>query len=208
MFSFKNLSHQYSPVKSISFKDWQTLQGEQWLMTGISGSGKTTLLQIISGLLEPSAGEITISGTELYKLSGAKRDTFRGQAIGLVLQKPHLIDTLSVIENLLLTQYLAGLKQDKNRIREVLQALQLSDKEKSMPHTLSQGEAQRVSIARAVLNKPKLLLADEPTASLDDINAEKVVQLLKTQAQECNATLVVSTHDNRVKPQFEKLYQL
>ena len=208
MFSIQHLTHRYTADKSIHFADWQTQQGEQWLMTGISGSGKTTLLQIIAGLLEPSSGTVSVSGTSVYQLTGAKRDAFRGQHIGLILQKPHLLDTLSVMDNLLLTQYLAGLKQDKARIRQVLQTLQLSEKEKAMPYTLSQGESQRVSIARAVLNYPKLLLADEPTASLDDVNAAGVLQLLKSQAAEGNATLIVSTHDSRVKIAFEKQYNL
>ncbi|MBC8111768.1 MAG: ATP-binding cassette domain-containing protein [Verrucomicrobia bacterium] len=208
MFNLQQLAQQYNTQKTIHFPDWQVGQGEQWLLTGISGSGKTTLLQIMSGLLKPTQGNANICGTAIYDLKKSTLDTFRGQNIGLVLQKPHLVDTLSVAENLLLAQYMAGVKQDKNRISQVLATLQLTDKEKVMPYTLSQGEAQRVAIARAVMNKPKLLLADEPTSSLDDVNAEKVVQLLKNQATENNSTLVISTHDSRVKSHFERQYQL
>jgi putative ABC transport system ATP-binding protein len=208
MFYLQNLSHQYANGKTMAFRDWNAAQGEQWLLTGTSGSGKTTLLQIISGLLRPSAGEVSLAGTEIYRLRGAAADRFRGKNIGLVLQKPHLLASLSVLDNLRLTQYLAGIREDKNRIREVLNALQLTDKEKVMTDTLSQGEAQRVAIARAVLNQPKLLLADEPTASLDDVNAEKVVELLQQQAIRTQATLVIATHDSRVKSHFKLQYAL
>jgi len=208
MFSLTNLDHTFSTEKNIKFKDWETKQGEQWLISGTSGSGKTTLLHIIAGLLMPTKGDVLIADTLIYKLSASKADKFRGQNIGIVLQKPHLIDSLSVLDNLLLTQYLADITQNKNRVRDVLNVLQVSDKEKSKTNTLSQGEAQRVAIARAVLNNPKIILADEPTASLDDINTEKVIELLKGQANESNATLIISTHDNRVKSHFSNIYYL
>jgi len=208
MFSLTNLDHTFSTEKNIKFKDWETKQGEQWLISGTSGSGKTTLLHIIAGLLMPTKGDVLIADTLIYKLSASKADKFRGQNIGIVLQKPHLIDSLSVLDNLLLTQYLADITQNKNRVRDVLNVLQVSDKERSKTNTLSQGEAQRVAIARAVLNKPKIILADEPTASLDDINTEKVIELLKGQANESNATLIISTHDNRVKSHFSNIYYL
>ncbi len=206
MFGLTNLENTFSNGKNIKFKDWQTTQGEQWLISGTSGSGKTTLLHIIAGLLKPTKGDVLIADTLIYKLSASKADKFRGQNIGIVLQKPHLIDSLSVIDNLLLTQYLACLPQNKERVHDVLNVLQVSDKEKSKPNTLSQGEAQRVAIARAVINNPKIILADEPTASLDDINTEKVIDLLKSRAKENNATLIISTHDNRVKNHFSNIY--
>ena len=208
MFSINNLKQLYPSGKRIQFANWHSNQGQHWLLSGNSGSGKTTLLQIISGLLKPTEGEVTIAGVEIYNLPASKADRFRGQTIGLVLQKPHLIDSINVMENLLLTQYLAGLRQDKERVKEVLTILQISDKEKSMPFALSQGEAQRVAIARAVLNKPAIIFADEPTASLDDVNTQKVISLLKGQATENNSTLVISTHDSRVKDHFEHVYHI
>ena len=199
MFQLTNLSHTYSSQQPILFPDWHARQGEKWLLTGASGTGKTTLLHILAGLRKPTAGQVTIAGTNLYELSGNQTDLFRGQNIGLVLQKAHLLSVLSVEDNLLLAQYMAGLAQDKNRIAQVLELLELGHKSKAMPHQLSQGQAQRVSIARAVLNQPKLLLADEPTSSLDDENCLKVLTLLESQAAACGATLVIATHDARIK---------
>ncbi|MDJ1481383.1 ATP-binding cassette domain-containing protein [Cytophagaceae bacterium YF14B1] len=199
MFQLTGIRYNYTTTHTLSFPDWTAAQGDRWLLTGVSGSGKTTLLHMLAGLRQPTQGTAIIAGTNLYTLSGNKADQFRGQNIGLVLQKPHLLSVLTVEENLLLTQYMAGLPQNKQRIAEVLSILSVLEKRKSMPHQLSQGQAQRISIARAVLNLPKLILADEPTSSLDDVNCMRVLDLLETQAAACGATLVIATHDARVK---------
>jgi putative ABC transport system ATP-binding protein len=180
------------------------IRDKQHLMIlGKSGSGKTTLLHILGGLLNPMQGKVMIGETDLYQLSETKRDKYRGQHIGLVFQRAHLISALSVEDNLLLAQYFSGTKQDKARIAEVLKSLNLGEKSQSKVKALSQGEQQRVTIARALLNHPKLLLADEPTASLDDDNALAVVTLLKQQAEMNNASLIIATHDQRVKNEFD-----
>jgi len=173
------------------------------MILGKSGSGKTTLLHILGGLLNPKRGKVMIGETDLYQLSETKRDKHRGQHIGLVFQKAHLIAALSVEDNLLLAQYFSGTTQDKTRIAEVLKSLNLGEKGQSKVKSLSQGEQQRVTIARALLNRPKLLLADEPTASLDDDNAMAVITLLKEQAEMNNASLIIATHDQRVKNEFD-----
>lgn len=208
MFAIQGIIHKYGDKTVLNAPDWEAAQGEQWLLLGNSGSGKTTLLHIMGGLLKPTSGSIKITHQELKSLSNAKLDRFRAQNIGLVFQKPHLIQTLSVLDNLLLAQYMAGLKQNKKRCLEVLEQLNMQHHRKSYPNKLSQGEMQRVSVARAVLNAPKVLLADEPTASLDDHNTVQVVQLLKQQAKAVNATLVIATHDQRVKTEITQVYLL
>ncbi len=208
MISIKSVSHQYGTDQVLKFADWQVNDGEQWLLLGQSGSGKTTLLHILTGLLKPTAGEIKINNTNLYGLSSKKLDEFRGQHIGIVFQKPHLIKSLSIAENLLLAQSFAGLSTDKNRIEEVLASLDMAHKKNAYPQELSQGQLQRVTIARAVINIPTLLIADEPTSSLDDKNAEAVLTLLKEQSELNKATLVVATHDKRVKDAFNLTYSL
>lgn len=208
MFAIQGIIHKYGDKTVLNAPDWEVAQGEQWLLLGNSGSGKTTLLHIMGGLLKPTSGSIKITHQELKSLSNAKLDRFRAQNIGLVFQKPHLIQTLSVLDNLLLAQYMAGLKQNKKRCLEVLEQLNMEHHRKSYPNKLSQGEMQRVSVARAVLNAPKVLLADEPTASLDDHNTVQVVQLLRQQAEAVNATLVIATHDQRVKTEITQVYQL
>ncbi len=208
MISIKAVTHNYQNSPRIVFKDWQINDGDQWLLLGDSGSGKTTLLHILTGILKPKNGEVKINGTPIYELSNKKLDQFRGQHIGIIFQRPHLIKSLTIEENLLIAQRFAKLPENKDRIDEVLQSLDILTKKKDYPSTLSQGQLQRVSIARAVINKPTLLIADEPTSSLDDKNAASVLQLLLEQSHLNKATLVVATHDKRVKDAFTLTYNL
>ncbi|MDB5246130.1 MAG: transporter ATP-binding protein [Segetibacter sp.] len=208
MIAIKSVAHSYGRQKNLRFKDWDINRGEQWLLLGDSGSGKSTLLNILTGILEPQQGEVLINQTNLYKLPGRKRDSFRGQNIGMIFQTPHLVKSLTVKENLLIAQSFARLREDVKRIEEVLSSLGIEDKKNSYPHELSQGQLQRVSIARAVINKPALLVADEPTSSLDDRNTAAVLELLIRQSKLTNSTLVVATHDKRVKDQFTNEYVL
>lgn len=208
MISIKSVAHSYNDSSKISFKDWQINDGEQWLLLGESGSGKTTLLHILTGILKPSNGEINIDQTSIYNLSSKALDQFRGRKIGIIFQRPHLIKSLTIEENLKLAQSLAKLPTDYPRIEEVLNSLDIADKKKAYPSELSQGQLQRVSIARAVINKPALIIADEPTSSLDDKNAKAVLKLLMEQSGLNQATLVVATHDKRVKDAFTHTYSL
>jgi putative ABC transport system ATP-binding protein len=204
--NIRSLQHQYKEGLVLTFNDWTINQGEHWLMLGGSGSGKTTLLHILTGLLKPSQGEVVINDAAIYRLSNTQLDHFRGKHIGFIFQRPHLIKSLTVIENLILAQSLAGLKISRQRIDEVLTSLDIDDKKYSYPAELSQGQLQRVSIARAVVNKPALIMADEPTSSLDDKNAAAVLDLLVSQAEQGGSTLIIATHDNRVKTRIEKAY--
>ncbi|HEY0175362.1 MAG TPA: ATP-binding cassette domain-containing protein, partial [Pedobacter sp.] len=182
MISIKSVSHSYGNDHNISFKDWEINSGEQWLLLGESGSGKTTLLHVLTGILRPSKGEVKIDGTAVYSLSSKELDKFRGRNIGIIFQRPHLIKSLTIAENLVLAQSFAKLPEDLKRVTEVLESLGISAKKNAYPSELSQGQLQRVSIARAVINKPSLLIADEPTSSLDDKNALVVLELLMQQS--------------------------
>ena len=173
MITTRGLSYSYSNQKKISFKDFTIRQGEHWLLLGESGSGKTTLLHLLGGLLRTLQGEIVVNDTSVTQLSESALDRFRGQHIGFVFQKHHLITALSVKNNLLIAPFLAGMNQDEKRVDEVLGQLALIEKKNSKIKTLSQGQAQRVAIARAVINRPSVILADEPTSALDDKNCEK-----------------------------------
>lgn len=187
----------------MQYPDWEVAQGDHSLILGGSGCGKTTLLHLLAGLLRSQQGELVVAGTSLPSLGGAKLDSFRGKNIGLIFQKPHLINTLSVKDNLKLAQYLAHLPQDANRIEQVLSALDISGKANAKVYELSQGQQQRVAIARAVLNKPKVVMADEPTASLDDKNAFGVLDILEQQASDNQASLIIATHDQRIKDRIK-----
>lgn len=208
MLEIKSVSHTYNGKEVLNFSDWNIQYGEKWLLLGESGSGKTTLLHILTGLIKPTKGQVLINETDLYKLSSRELDRFRGRNIGLVFQQPHLIKSLTIEENLKLAQSFAKLPDDKIRIEEVLSELGIFQKMKSYPSELSQGQLQRASIARAVLNKPALLIADEPTSSLDNKNAKAVINLLLKLSESSNSTLIISTHDERVKEAFSKEYLL
>ncbi|RAJ37438.1 ABC transporter ATP-binding protein [Pedobacter cryoconitis] len=208
MVSIKSVAHSYSNAHRIGFKDWEINNGEQWLLLGESGSGKTTLLHILTGILKPAAGAVNMNGTSIYSLSSRELDQFRGRNIGIIFQRPHLIKSLTIAENLIMAQSFARLPQDLKRVNEVLTSLGIAAKKNSYPSELSQGQLQRVSIARAVINKPALLIADEPTSSLDDKNAQAALELLQQQSGLNQATLIVATHDKRVKDAFTNTYEL
>nr|WP_111321269.1 ATP-binding cassette domain-containing protein [Algoriphagus chordae] len=197
LFESKNLTYSHPGQLPLSFPDISLQQGESMLVLGKSGSGKTTLLNLLAGLLQPKSGEVILSGKNMAAMNGQQLDLFRGKEIGIVFQKPHLLAALNVTENLQMAHFFS--KKEGQDIDKLLTELGLGEKAKSSVLTLSEGEAQRVSIARALANSPKLILADEPTSSLDDENTEKVIQLLKTQAAKIGAALIIVTHDQRVK---------
>jgi putative ABC transport system ATP-binding protein len=208
MISVRGLAHRYGAAEALRLADWKVAQGERWLVLGPSGCGKSTLLHVLAGLIHPSEGEVEVSGESLRRLEGARLDRWRATTVGIVLQALHLVRHLSVRDNLRLAQYLAHAPQDDARIDDTLGALGVGEKAGRRASELSQGEQQRVAIARAVVNRPKLLLADEPTANLDDAAAARVVDLLAEQAARHGATLVVATHDARVKGKFRERLEL
>ncbi len=208
MLKTHSLHFAYNKKAGFRFPDIELDAGDNLLVLGESGIGKTTLLHLIAGLLSPDSGKVELMGTVLHELPSTKLDRFRGRHIGLVFQRPHFIQALSLEENLALVQYLAGKKRDKARIEEVLEGLGIGHKLREKPHNLSQGEQQRAAIALAVINSPQLILADEPTSSLDDKNCERVSELLREQATATGAQLMIITHDHRLKDQFRNTLTL
>ncbi len=206
MLETKNLRFKYDDDSELSFPDMKTSK-ENLLILGASGVGKTTFLHLLSGLLKPLEGEIDLIGTPISKLTMSEMDRFRGKNIGIVFQKPHFINSLTVKENLQLAQYISK-KIDKTRISSLLESLGIVDKANKKTLNLSQGEKQRVAIALAIVNSPKLILADEPTSSLDDLNCDKVINLLKNQAAKYKAKLIIITHDYRLKKHFKNTLSL
>lgn len=208
MLQTSNLHYSYDGKTELVFPDIQCEAGEHWLLLGQSGSGKTTLLHLLGGLLTTRNGAVKVADTDLGKISSSKLDKFRGKQIGIIFQKAHFVKALTVEENLVLAQQLAGLPVNRARIAELLSHLNVEHKLKSKPNQLSQGEQQRVAIARALVNKPKVILADEPTSALDDVNCDEVIKLLEREAREVGATLLVVTHDGRLKEKFDKQIHL
>ena len=208
MFELAGIVHRYGAVTAVEVPTWRAGSGDAWLLAGQSGTGKSTVLHILAGLTRPASGSVTVNGTDLRSLAGSARDRWRGRSVGLVPQRLHLVSALDVRDNLRLANTLAGLRVDDTRITALLQAVGVADLEQRYPSQLSQGQAQRVAIARAVVNRPALLLADEPTANLDDAHAAQALELLRGQALEAGATLVVASHDARVRSLLPNVFTL
>ena len=208
MVRINGLTYNYSSEVQLKFPDFSLKKGEQALIIGQSGCGKTTLLHLLSGLLKPCAGDIDVENKNISKMYGATLDNFRGTNIGVVFQTPHFIEALTVKENLTLTQTLAGKSKNINKIKSLLVDLGVENKLNDKLSTLSVGEKQRISIARALVNSPALILADEPTSALDDKNCAAVLKLVREQAKKHNSTLLIVTHDIRLKEQFDNRIEL
>lgn len=208
MIELQNVNYAIGGNTILHSLNWRAREGQHALMLGASGSGKTTLLHVLAGILRPGAGSVSVAGQALAALSSAELDRFRGRNIGIVLQRLHLIASLTVMHNLLLAQQLAGMPQDRARAREVLAGVGMDGRASAYPHQLSHGQAQRVAVARAVVNRPRLLLADEPTSNLDDAHCGQALDLLEAQAHACGATLVIATHDQRIRARISRHYQL
>jgi putative ABC transport system ATP-binding protein len=208
MLEIRDLRHEYAGRTVLDVPSWDVACGDASLVLGPSGSGKTTLLNVIAGLASPTAGSVRVAGEEVTRLTPAGRDAFRARKVGLVLQTLHLIGVISVRENLRLAQRLAGSAVDDARIDEVLASLGIATLASARAREISVGEAQRVAIARAVVNRPALILADEPTSALDDANCERALALILEQAAACGATLLVATHDNRIRGRFTRRLEL
>ncbi len=198
----EGLRHRYGNDVVLDLGSWSVGKGADCVVLGPSGSGKTTLLHILAGLTQASEGRVHVDGVEIGGLSPAERDRFRARRIGLVPQRLHLIGAITVADNLRLARRLAGLPPANARVTDLLDRLGVAALAGRRPDALSQGQAQRAAVARALVNEPALLLADEPTAALDERNAETVIDLLHGAARASGATLVVATHDRRIADRF------
>ena len=198
----KNLCKEYGKgeikvdaLKNVSF---DVEQGEFVAIVGPSGSGKSTLLHILGGVDTPTSGEVIISGTDIGKLNENNLAIFRRRQIGLIYQFYNLIPILNVEENMTLPILLDGKKPDKKLLKELVEKLGLTNRQKHLPNQLSGGQQQRVSIGRALINHPALLLADEPTGNLDSKNSKEIISLLRKFNRENNQTVIIITHDERI----------
>jgi putative ABC transport system ATP-binding protein len=198
MITSQGLAFAYPQGQALVFPDVQVAQGAVLLLSGPSGCGKSTWLSLAAALVRPGAGLLQVAGQDMGTLSAAAADAWRARNVGFLPQKLHLSPALTVQQNLALAFWAAGVVQDDARIHRALEALGVADLAPRKPSQLSGGQAQRVALARAVLLQPRVLLADEPTASLDDDAAADAVALLVAASQAQGATLVIATHDARV----------
>ena len=198
MIQTRGLTYRYPDGPALVFPDVDVAQGAVLLLSGPSGCGKSTWLALVAGLVTPASGALTVANQPLAALKKIAADAWRARAIGFLPQKLHLSAALTVQQNLALAQWAAGQPEDAVRIQAALQSLGVQELAGRKPGQLSGGQAQRVALARAVLLQPKVILADEPTASLDDEAAADAVGLLLSTAKAHHATLVIATHDARI----------
>jgi len=202
------LAYRYDSGQELSFPNLKSKKGQHLLITGKSGVGKTTLLHLLGGLSSVQSGQIWIREQEMSSMSKSQKDAFRGKHIGFIFQQASFIQSLNVLENVLASQYFGAKQVSATFAMGLLSELGIDQYAKKRTNELSGGERQRLAIARALSTKPDLVLADEPTSSLDDVNALKVLDLLVSEAEKNNATLVIVTHDNRLKSKFENHVEL
>lgn len=192
-------------VNDISFS---VEKGEFLAIIGPSGSGKSTLLHILGGVDRPTSGSVWVNGQDVYAQDEEQLAIFRRRQVGLIYQFYNLIPVLNVVENITLPVLMDGRKVNEARLNELLSALRLNNRKKSLPNQLSGGQQQRVSIGRALINAPAVVLADEPTGNLDSKNSQEIVELLKQSNRAYGQTLVVITHDESIALQADRIIAL
>ncbi|MBQ4484690.1 MAG: ABC transporter ATP-binding protein [Prevotella sp.] len=200
MITAKNITKSFGQLQVLKGIDLEIAKGEIVSIVGPSGAGKTTLLQIIGTLDRPDSGNLTVNGTDITALSRKKLSDFRNQHIGFVFQFHQLLPEFTALENIMIPAFIAGKghKEAKSRAEELLQFMNLSDRATHKPAELSGGEKQRVAVARALVNNPAVILADEPTGSLDSQNKQELHQLFFDLRQEFGQTFVIVTHDEEL----------
>ena len=198
----KGLSYRINDKEIFSNVDFSLSSGEHLLILGASGCGKTSLLTSLIGLQKPSKGQVIYDNQDLYALGESARDSFRGANMGVIFQNFHLVKFLTVYENLTLSCSLSGKNFSREWILSCLDKVDLADKEKQKVEFLSVGEKQRLAIVRSLVTKPQWIFCDEPSSALDDKNTEKVLSLLQEQAKACHSSLLIVTHDKRVKSNY------
>ena len=212
MIELKNVSKVVrSGVEDLTILDDVSMtipDGEFVAITGASGSGKSTLLGLIAGLDAPSAGEISIDGDEVTKMSEDQLASLRSEKIGFIFQSFHLIPSLTAYENVLIPMEILGMKEARGRAEQLLEEVDLTNRGHHYPTELSGGEQQRIAIARAFANSPKILLADEPTGNLDSRNGQHIFDLMTALHKQNNVTLILVTHDQALADKAQRQIRL
>ena len=192
-------------VKALDHVSFTVNKGEFIAIIGPSGSGKSTLLHILGGVDKPTSGKVFMDGCDVYAQNDEQLAIFRRRQVGLIYQFYNLIPVLDVTENITLPVLMDGQKVNKDRLEELLTTLKLKGRENHLPNQLTGGQQQRVSIGRALMNAPAVVLADEPTGNLDSKNSQEIVELLKVSNQKYNQTLIIITHDENIALQADRI---
>lgn len=197
-----------TPLPVLDIAAFEMAAGEQVVLLGESGGGKTTLLHIIAGITAADSGSVEIDGLDIMRLGEAGRDRFRAEKLGYVFQTFNLLPGFSALENVLLGMSFSRQPTDAGRAKQLLEQVGLGHRLTHKPGQLSVGERQRVSVARALANKPKLILADEPTANVDAAHQQQIIDLIRQRCEAENIALLLVTHSQEVSGQFERVVQL
>ncbi len=213
MLEIRNLQKSYSEPSGsrlliLDIPQLDIAEGEQVVLRGESGGGKTTLLHIISGIVTADSGSIKLDGTELTKFSEATRDRIRADKMGYVFQTFNLLPAFTALENVRLGMTFAKKKMNAERGKELLNKVGLSDRMHYLPSQLSVGQQQRVAVARALANQPRLLLADEPTANVDPSNQKRIIDLIKDVCRDESVAILLVTHSDEIADRFERIERL
>ncbi|MGI6050768.1 MAG: ABC transporter ATP-binding protein [Acetivibrionales bacterium] len=208
----ENLSKIYgsgaNEVRALNQVSFSVNKGEFLAIMGPSGSGKSTLLHVIGGVDKPTSGKVYMDGQDVYSQNDEQLAIFRRRQVGLIYQFYNLIPVLNVRENITLPVLLDGRDVNEERLDELLNVLNLKDREEHLPNQLSGGQQQRVSIGRALMNAPAVVLADEPTGNLDSKNSQEIIDMLKLSNQKFGQTLIVITHDENIALQADRIMAL
>ena len=192
-------------VRAVDDISFSVEKGEFLAIIGPSGSGKSTLLHILGGVDRPTSGKVYLNGQDVYAQNEEALAIFRRRQVGLIYQFYNLIPVLDVVENMILPVLMDGRRVNGERLRELLNVLGLTARQKNLPNQLSGGQQQRVSIGRALMNAPSVVLADEPTGNLDSRNSQEIVELLKQSNRKYGQTLVIITHDENIALQADRV---
>lgn len=205
---FKKYGSDETEILALNDVNFEICKGEFTAVTGESGSGKTTLLNIVGSLDRLTSGHIIVNGTDIAKKNDNELSAYRRRNIGFIFQSYNLIPVLSVEENIVLPLNLDNTEPDKQFLDELLEVTGLSSRRKAYPHELSGGQQQRVAFARALIHKPPIILADEPTGNLDSKNSREIITILKSSIKKYNQTLLLITHDGSIAAQADRIFKM
>ncbi|MGI6434969.1 MAG: ABC transporter ATP-binding protein [Syntrophomonadaceae bacterium] len=205
---YKTYGRDESLVKALDGVSFSVEKGEFVAIIGPSGSGKSTLLHILGGVDTPTSGHVYVDGKDVYAQNPEQLAIFRRRQVGLIYQFYNLIPVLNVVENITLPVLMDNRQVNQERLQELLQTLNLTDRAEHLPNQLSGGQQQRVSIGRALINAPAIVLADEPTGNLDSKNGQYIVELLKLSNKKYHQTLIVITHDENIALQADRIISI
>ena len=195
------------PLPVLDIETFRVDAGEQLALVGPSGTGKTTLLNVVAGITPVDSGQVRVGGTDIARLPEPIRDRFRAERIGIVFQSFNLLPAFTALENVLLGMAFSG-QSNRSRAAELLDAVGLADRRDYRPAALSVGQQQRVAVARALANSPQLLIADEPTASVDLANQQRIVSLIRDRCRADGIALIIITHDESLAAEFDRRAEL